>query len=282
MAKKKDAVKKQQLLTIKVGYGLFVLTFSALLLTIIPTVSFYAAPLYREYNYTLLLVAYLFTAIAPSLVGYLSGNAATRSSASDHLRRYNGVLFGVLGVWTWALMSVVVSTWSQNIAIESGAQQALLSVAPAVLSAIVTIALSMFYARATNHQKPVIDYMPYRVTLFGVAAALTIAFPISTLFGLQYGATVWLTLLINLIMPLLFILVVGLIGYWIMGNRTGSVGERGAYALIAIAYGIITGFAFGQASNYFAQIQGQIITAGFGLGLLVWAGYLYLLRRTTR
>lgn len=280
MTSKKKIQTNQQRVTVGVGYGLFGLTVVALALSIVPLIQSYTNQAFQNYNYTLVLVSFIFAAIAPPLVGYLAGDAATRAAYGSS-RRFNGVLFGVVGVWLWAAASMYTTIFQQNISLENDFQQAILSMFPAAFAAIATIALAIFYARQTKHQVPVIDYKPYRSVLFGSVIATVLAFGVLSLFSLQYGNTILMTLLINLIVPSLFMLILLLVGYWVLGRTVGTVGERLVYCVVAMAYGLVAMSTIGQFTSYLYQWRELVTWLAFLVGLVVWLGYLIALRRTS-
>ncbi|MGV9002031.1 MAG: hypothetical protein ACOH18_03720 [Candidatus Saccharimonadaceae bacterium] len=272
---------RQMRITMYFGYGLFLLTLVALLASTFSWFYIYSDPIFQGFDMTLLFVSFAFTALAPLLVGYLVGDGATRTS-SKLVHHYNGVLFGVLGVWLWLVMSMGVSIFQMNIYVESNLQNALFQIAPSALAAIITTVLGISYARSTRHQKPVIDYTPYRWTLFASVGGLVASFGVSALFSLQYGSDIWTTFLINVIIPLLLALIITLAGYWILGQKSGTVGERVVYSLVGSGFAIVLATVMGQLSSLFMPLQGLILWLGFGALLLTWATYLYLLRRSAR
>ena len=291
MATKKNSKKsqqKQQLeqkmrLTTYFGYGLFIVSAIALCVSIIPWFNLYTYPSSEFLQVTLGIVAFAFAAVAAPLVGYLVGDSATRG-ASKLLHHYNGVLFGVLGIWLWLAASMfmtILSWWS--IVIENNFQNVLFTIAPAAIAALIAIILGIFYARSTKHQALLTTYRPYRWTLFIAPVWLIVSVGFSALTSLQYGANPAMSMLITLIMPLLFILVATLLGYWIVGKKSGTAGERVVYSLTAIAYGVMTITIVGQLVHFLGQDQPSATYAyGFIIAVIIWLSYLYLLRRISK
>lgn len=275
MVKKKN-VQAQQKVTIYFGYVLFLLILIALVSSIFSWYELYSFSFMEDANITLMFVSFAFAALAPPLVGYLAGDSATRNK-SKLTHHYNGVLFGVLGVWLWAALSLYVTIFQWTYVTQTAFENALVSIVPAGLAAIGTIVLGVLYAKSTRHQVTLIKYTPYRWALFMAVAALILGFGLSAVSGLHYGGSVFMGVLINLIMPLLFILVTGLLGYWILGKKVGTPAERVVYSLVAIGYGFLAGTLVGQLSTVLAGWQGYFPV----LVLLVWVGYLCLLRRAS-
>ncbi len=277
----KEKLNRQMRVTIYFGYGLFLLTLIALVASTLPLFTLYANPLWQEFDITLLLVSFAFTSLAPPLVGYLAGDAATRGT-SRLVHHYNGVLFGVLGVWLWLTFATLTNIFQWTVAVDSNFQYSLLTMAPAIASALVTTVLGVAYARSTRHQRTLIDYKPYRLTLFASVVGIIAALGVSSLFSLQYGSNIYMTFLINVVIPLLFVLIATLGGYWILGKKTGTEGERVVYSLVASGFGIVSVILIGQFAVSMAPHLYEIIGYGYILVLLVWVMYLYLLRRASR
>lgn len=281
MATKKNSQKTQQKITIYYGYGLFFLTLLGLIVSAFSWSRQFPGPIFEDLDLTLLLISFAFTAIAPSLVGYLAGDGATRAK-SKLVHHYNGVVFGVLGVWLWLAVSMLVSIFQLTVVVDNNFQYVILSILPAKIAAITVIVIAIGYARSARKQKSVIDYAPYRWALFASVGWLVMSFAISALFSLKYGNTIWMTLLINLIMPLLIGLIVTLSGYWILGEKVGTVSERLVYSLIAAGCSVVMITVLGQLTVNFMPWRAVMMWIGIVAVLFVWASYLYLLRRASR
>lgn len=268
----------QKRLTVYFGYGLFLLTLISLGASLL--FSWNALewfPFLEPIDVVLMLVSFAFAALAPPLVGYLVGDGATRSK-SRIVHQYNGVLFGVLGVWFWAALSLLTTVVLWSYAPETNFENTLLSMAPAIVAAAATITLGVAYARATRHQVSLIDYAPYRWTLIAALVGVLSGFGLSTISGLYYGGSVFMGVLINLTVPLLFLLTTTLIGYWIIGKKGGTVGERIVYSLIAIAYGAVVVTGLWSFTFFMGPWQWLI---GW-IAPVVWLAYLILLRRSAK
>lgn len=277
----KEKVSRQMRVTIYFGYGLFIFTVIALVVSIIPWFSIYSFPFFTETDVTLLLVSFAFAALAPPLVGYLAGDGAT-SSSSKLVHHYNGVLFGILGIWLWLTASMASTVIQWIFSAQDNLQHAVYSIAPAAFAALVTIILAIFYARSTRHQVSLIDYRPYRWTLILSAVALILVTGSTTFFSLWYGGGVWMSALITLVVPLTLLLVSTLLGYWIVGEKSGTVGERIVYSLVAVGYGIVTMTLIGQFTVYLFSWQANMMWYAVGITILLSVSYLYLLRRASR
>lgn len=273
----KERTDKQMRVTVYFGYGLFLLTLIALGISIFSWTDLYVFPFLEPIQVTLMLVSFAFAALAPPLVGYLVGDGATRSK-SKLVHHYNGVLFGVLGIWFWAALSLLITVVQWSYAPETNLENTLLSMTPAIVAAVATIILGIVYARRTRHQVSLIDYKPYRWALVVAVIGLLLGFGLSAVSGLYYGGGIVMGILINLIVPLLFVLIAGLIGYWIIGKKAGTVGERITYSLIAIAYGVVIVTALWQFTLFMGEWQWIV---GW-LAPITWLVYLVLLRRTAK
>ncbi len=273
----KERTDKHMRVTVYFGYGLFLLTLIALGISIFSWTDLYMFPFLEPIEVTLMLVSFAFAALAPPLVGYLVGDGATRSK-SKLVHHYNGVLFGVLGVWFWAALSLIITVVQWSYAPETNLENTLLSMAPAIVAAVATIILGIVYARVTLHQVSLIDYRPYRWALVAALIGVLLGFGLSTVSGLYYGGSLFMGVLINLTVPMLFLLTATLIGYWIVGKKAGTVGERITYSLIAIAYGVVIVTALWQFTVFMGSWQWII---GW-LAPITWLAYLVLLRRTAK
>lgn len=269
---------KQMRVTVYFGYGLFLLTVGFLAANTLSWFNLYTDQPLRNFSVTALLVTFVFTATAPLLVGYLAGDSATRAK-SKLVHHYNGVLFGIVGIWLWLAMSSLGNIAYLTVATRSIFEARLYDIAPAALAAIFTVILAIFYVRSAKRQVPVIDYAPYLwaiissviVALLGLAAAALIN-------GFWYGDNIWMGVLTILVMPLLPLLVATLIGYWILGNRSGSARERITKSLVAAGMGIITTLVAAAATNHVVVWQVGVAWIVFPLIVAVWLAYLILLR----
>jgi len=278
-ARQKQA--RRMRVTVYYGYGLFVITLLALGASLVPWFRATPAIIFQNVNISLLLVSFLFTALAPPLVGYLSGDAATRAS-SKLVHHYNGVLFGALGVWLWmgAYILEVLVNWT--FVPDNDLEYSLLTIFPPAFAAITTIILGVFYARSTHHQRPVIDYAPYRWTLIAAAAAFIASFGVVALSSIQFHGDTAMTFLIALIDPLLILLLVTLLGFWLVGKKVGTEFERIIYSLVAAAFTVMVVMAAGRMTVEVIPWDGFMILPGLGIICIVWGSYLLWLRRVSR
>ena len=274
-----EKLNREMRVTVYFGYGLFLLTFIGLILTMVPWMRFYEIDRVNPFNITMLLVSFIFTALAPPLVGYLAGDGATRSK-SKLVHYYNGVLFGVLGVWLWLVATMLTTYAQQWFPISNSFENTLLNLTPAIIAALITIALGVYYARSTRHQVPLIDYRPFRIAIIISALILIASVAISAIVSAGGSSTLPLTLLINLVTPALFMLVAGFAGYWIIGRAGGTAGERIVRSVIAVGLAVVGLTIFGQLASFLApSLNHDLIFYAVGFVGLVWLMYLVLLRR---
>lgn len=270
---------REMRVTVYFGYGLFLLTIVGLVATLLPWFQFYSQSQVNKLYITMLLVSFVFTALAPPLVGYLAGDGATRSR-SKLIHHYNGVLFGVLGVWLWLVATMLTAYTQQWFPISTEFEQLLLNLAPAVVAALITIGLGVHYARKTGHQTPLIDYTPYRSAIIASAAVLIVSVGVAAIASGDFGSSVAMTLLINLVTPALFMLSAGLAGYWIIGKAGGTAGERIVRSVIAVGFAVVGLTLFGQFVSFLMPMWNQnIVFYAIGFIVIIWLAYLLLLRR---
>lgn len=272
-------------ITVWYGYALFLLSFIGIIITISPWFRWFAIhdKLTTNFQMTMLIISFLFTALAAPLVGYLAGDSATRSK-NKLLHHYNGVLFGVLGVWVWLVLGMLVPltwvivppTWPALTTF----QFTLLNLAPTALAAIVTVVIGITYARKTRHQVTLIDYRPYRVTLISTVAALAPAIALSAAINGGWDNQFMIDFLIAMIVPLLFMLVAVVLGYWILGKKAGTTGERVVRSSVAAGFAIIAvtgGVQLIVSGDTSWEPVWQYLALGFAV--IVWLSYLILIRR---
>ena len=274
--------------TVYFGYGLFLLSVIGALVAVFPWFTMYKNVGYPDFgSVTLMIFAFIFSALVPALAGYLVGDSATRNK-SHLLHHYNGVLFGVLGVWLWIVFSFITSyvmwVWPTMIMSQNDPHAFLYTLsqlAPGVVTALVLIVVGILYARSTRHQTPLIDYKPYRAILMGAASAMIVAIAISPVFGSDYGSGLLSSVVTALIPTLLMVLVPSLIGYWIIGKRGGTPVERVVKSLIALGFGVVAATALSQ---FMFRIEWQPMTQWYVLAIVVvaWFSYLFLLRHASR
>lgn len=273
---------KQMRVTVYFGYGLFLLTVVFLAFTILSWLRLYTDDSLRNYSVTALLVTFVFTAVAPLLVGYLAGDGATRQK-SKLVHHYNGVLFGVLGIWLWLAGSSLGSIIHQNVAANSIFEARLYDLAPTALAAIATILLAVSYARSAKRQVSVIDYEPYLWAIVGSVIVALLGISVAVVMsGFWYGENIWMGALINLILPLTILLVATLVGYWILGKANGTARERVTKSLVAVGIGIITTLVAAASTTYIVAWQVGMEWIVFPVIVAVWLAYLVLMRRAAR
>lgn len=274
--------------TVYYGYALFLLSFIGILITISPWFRWFGIhdKLMSNFQMTMLIVSFLFTSLAAPLIGYFVGDSATRSK-NKLLHHYNGVLFGVLGVWAWLVIgtlvpltwSIVPPTWPSLTTF----QFTLLNLAPAALAAILTIILGVVYARKTRHQVALFDYKPYKVTLISAVVALAPSIALSAALNGGWDNEFMIDFLVAMIVPLLFMLVAVVVGYWILGKKAGTAGERIVRSSIAAGFAILAmtgGIQLIVSGDTSWQPALQYLALGFAV--TVWFSYLILVRRALK
>ncbi|OJU88028.1 hypothetical protein BGO17_03575 [Candidatus Saccharibacteria bacterium 49-20] len=271
--------------TVYYGYALFLLTVVGLLLTLVPWFQLIAVTndtrTVSDFSVVMLLVSFAFTALAPPLIGYLAGDSATRTK-SKIVHHFNGVLFGVLGVWLWFLATMLVGYAQQWLSAHNNFEQVLLNLAPASIAALVTIALGVFYARHTKHQIALIDYKPYQVLLISVAILSVLVTGAAGALSAQTGGEFMTLALTYIIVPSLFTLVATLVGYWVLGKKGGNAWERVVRSLIAVGFAVIALTIVTQFAAYIGWMQDFIFLCVCVIVIGVWLSYLLLMRRALK
>lgn len=274
----------QMRVTVYYGYALFLFVCVGLLWTLFPWVNFISSSWARYPEGNLmsitLLVCFVFTALAPALVGYLAGDSATRSK-SKLLHHFNGVLFGVLGVWLWVVLAMVSSYAQQWLTVTSEWSPVVTALVPPAVAAVGAITLAFYYARSTKHQVSLLHYRPYQALIISAALLLVIATAATGATAARYDE--FFTLMLTyLIVPLLFMLVGTLAGYWIIGKAGGDSWERFTRSLVAAGLALLTLTIITQYAGYFSAIIQFIGTIAL-IGVIgVWLSYLLLMRRALK
>lgn len=271
-------------ITVYYGYALFLFVMIGVLWTLVPWVTFIASSqstsMINDFVGPVLLLCFVFTALAPSLVGYLTGDSATRSK-SKLVHHFNGVLFGVLGVWLWVLLTMVVGYSQQWLPASSMLDPIVYGLAPAVIAALVTIALGVRYARVTKHQVSLIDYKPYQVLVISSAVLLVLVTGAAGAIAAQYGE--FFTLMLTyIIVPLLFMLIATSAGYWIIGKAGGDVWERVTRSLVAVGFALLALTIVTQYAGYLSGLRDFLSAYAIVITGGVWLSYLLLMRRALK
>lgn len=268
--------------TVYYGYALFLFALIGAALTVFPWFSVYNSEYINPFNVTMLLVSFVFTALAAPLIGYLVGDSATRSKLKL-VHHYNGVLFGVLGVWLWLTLSLIVSYGWQLI---GGPVDmffdALINLSPAIIAALITILLGVSYARKSQTKLPLIDYKPYGTLLITSAALLVPAIALSVGASASNASYIALDFLVATIAPILFMLVATLVGYWILGKSGGTTRERIVRSLVAAGFAIVTLNVTTQLAGVLSPWTMELYNYLLVVMVAVWLSYLILVRRALK
>lgn len=231
----KHTHETQQRITVFFGYALFVAAVIAVCITVAAWGSL-MNPGDQPFGVVSMLLSFIVAALIPPFVGYVVGDRATRPP-SKLVHHYNGVLFGILGMW----LSLAVASSSALIDITGLSIHVPLFVrdyAPTIVAVIILVCLGIVYGRSTNHQVAILSFKPYQGLFAAVVVWLFIASGWATASGIWYGADYASTLAV-LLLPLAMVVGIIVFGAWLIGARNGSWRLRYMKSLVSISFATI-------------------------------------------
>lgn len=273
---------KHMRITVYFGYALFLLVVVTMAVWVVPWFTLFTQPDVVYINVGLMLLALISSSIVSPFVGYLIGNKATHR-VSKLVHHYNGVLFGLVGMWAALIINSVVTyiSWVSPVYQNEGLY-GLISLAPAGIAVILLAILGVFYARHTKHQTSLINYKPYQWSLIGSVVGVLLVVGASSLFGSMYHPDLLMSIFISMITPTLFMVSLALCGYWVLGERNGTPSERLTKSLVALSMGFACWMALGQLSHYAVTWTGLFLALTAAVAFVLWVVYLFLMRRAAR
>lgn len=268
---------RQMRVTVYFGYGLFLLTAISLFVSITPWFGEFIGDSRNFVNMVMLLLTFIIAAILPPLIGYMVGDSSTRSK-SNLIHHHNGVLFGLLGVWLYLLSDSLMYYIEVKINYSDMVYYYLMQLVPVAITVVALLVFAFYFAFKTRRQGALIDYPPFQALIIGVPLVLIANIVVSP----YLFASINLDALLANVIPFgLVLLVLGLVGYWVLGKRTGTFIERLTFTFIAIGFSVVTAIVCAQFSAGIGWRQEAVLYV-IAVLLGVWAAYLLLLRRATR
>lgn len=263
----------QQRITVYFGYGLFLFTIVAILVSLAPLAWMLANPKVLHWSVIATMTTFILAAIVPPLVGYFIGDTSTRQK-SKLTHHYNGVLFAILGYWITVIVGAGMFFVDIN-AISFGMPTYIVgSFLPVVVALVALIILGIFYARHTKHQHSLLKYLPFRIGLLVTVGALFVISGISIASGTSYGAELQGSIAV-LFLPVVMIAILVAFGAWGMGKANGTVGERLVKSIITLSYAFI-------AMTFITQLlwfNPALASWGIVVGIALWVALIILFRR---
>lgn len=274
----KNTNKTQLKITTRYGYLLFAsLLAGVLIYSVIPIVGSMVGVAENQFNTFVYLVAMVAGVVLPVLFAYIIGNKATRAQDKT-VRRYNGVLFGLLASWLAPLfnllgVNVISATHSW---LSAPAMNVLVNAWPIIATVATLLVIAYFYKKQSKGE--VLLYTPYLVTLWIAAGVTGFVLPlVSVLFPNTLFA-------VSLFAALVFVAIVGISYGAVIGKRLTRK-ERAAHVIVATSVGFIS---FTIVSQLFPYEEGGFsLTSPSSIAIAlisvsVWVSYLVLLRRSVK
>ncbi len=265
--------------TVYFGYALFVIAAVLLVVSILPWFNL-AEPSSFNTDALVFVIAFVLAALAPAIVGYFIGDRAS-TSKSPLIHHYSGVLFGILGFWLATVLSTLSGVLGWFGFVNSMPLHSLTTVLPATAAIIILIALGALYAKRTKHQVMLDDYLPFRALLISSFLALFLVTGIIATIDSFNSIDVWGSFAVFVLPSVFMVLLVGL-GAWMLGCASGTAGERTTRSLVATSYVVVAITFVGQIIFMIDGNNQHVGSIAFGVGALLWFGYILLLRRASK
>ena len=275
--KNKQSSNSQMNITVLFGYSLFAISLLAVIIsTIIPSVVGFFNPVdqYLDIAGIILIVA---IDILPALVSYFIGDRATHVK-NRILHHYNGVLFGIAAFWLSLLFSTVGVDVISSVVAPSFPPNfpsfiyEIISAWPIVATILVMALVAVGYSRNQKNKASVLQYRPYQLVLLGAVIGNFI-YSLTNQYlympNIEY-------VLENILSILVTIVLIG-ISYKLLSKAQPLRSARLSNAIVAVSMGLITISILSELDSYFAENIFALLT----VGLLVWAAYLWLIRRSS-
>jgi len=262
----KKQVENYKKITILFAYGLFAfLLLATTISTALPFGSLLFDPHARQLNVAVIMTSLIAGSILPPVVSYVMGDKTTRSKASiDH--HFNGVLFGIASYWLSLFFSFIgADTISGIRASFSEPLATIIAGWPIIATLAILVLVAIGFTKTTKKVALVIDYRPFRITLFlGFVAAF-----VYILWNQQYVAnSPWTTSALYVFAPVLLVST----AYLLLSNIGFSTASHLTRALAAVSFGFIASSIAGRL------IPGITMGISIGIGLLCLTLYLIVVR----
>lgn len=268
--------------TVYAGYGLFLFNMIAVLMTIAPWLGRAGAAGQAYVQPGRVVFALLGASVIPPLVSFCIGIIASRGVESRLVRRYNGVLFGVLGMWIMLIVNIATSYAEWAFFLQSEPWSYLSWIIPLVLTTALVAGLGVFYKKSSPKGHSVMPYGPFRGMLSGAASAFVLMLGSSSFFGSMYGSDLLMSIMISFILPLSVGGAVLILTYCALSNYQGSKSVRWTYSLVVMGFLLAVMSAATQIASTFTG-GGAVYGFAWGaMGLITWGAYIILVHRLLR
>lgn len=206
-------------------------------------------------------------ALIPPLAAYLVGDKATKVR-SEYEHHYNGILFAFLTVWLGLAVTVVAGSTLGEVRIPY-LDAELNRLWPAAIALMIAIAIGISYG-AHRHQKPLHDYLLFKLVFIGALATFIAAGFISTLVDILspypsiYG---W-----ALLVPIAIVVLMMVVPLTLSKEKTftGKLME----AMLAVSAGIFAIMVASQIPFSGLGIATSIVVPAL-VGIVTWLAFLY-------
>lgn len=262
------------------GYILFaLLVVSAMLSTIIPYGKMLFNPRALHYNVFLTATALTIGTLLPPLLGYIIGIRFTKVK-SKQIRRFNGVLFGILAYWIMSALPTILLIPSKYFEMSQNVQIILVNLLPSVVVATIAYVIAINHRRSHQSKSDIIKYRPYCFALIGLIVLLLACTLISSLSS-QYATTINVYMFI----PLIVIMTIGTVSYLTLCNSGLNILSKLTWSAISISIAYILVFVLSMIvtwSSYYVvdrqsmELQSIINIIGWVVALISWIIYWYL------
>ena len=265
--------------TVYFGYALFITAIVLLAMNLFPWFNPNDPNSFNEYS-LLFAATLILSALLPPIAGYFIGDRSSKVR-SPLVHHYNGVLFAVLGFWLSAVLATTASVLGWFDFVNSMELHALTTLLPPLVTVAILVALGVFYAKHTRHQKGLDDYVPYRAVFISSFVSLFLMSGITVVRDAFTGYDAWSSLA-ALVLPSILLVAFTAFGAWLLGRANGTVGERIMHSLVATSYVLVAITLIGQISFIIDSDNQYAATLAFALGLGAWVAYIVLLRRASK
>ncbi len=263
------------------GYITFaLLVLSTLISTTIPFGALLLQSSAKQDNVLVSMMALTVGAILPILIGYIIGSrvAAPKNIAA---RQFNGVLFGIVGLWIMALLGPFI--WLPFAGLDQNVMMIAAGLIPGIVAAVIAITLTLLKTKHKSTESSMLSYVPFIATLTLLILAVLLSSIIQGIIASSLG--------LHSLTPLVLMLLSGATAYLMLARAPLTVRERLAWSTIAIsaAYAIATVTYFFVTStvihlvpaNLMATLSIDTIVPAI-LSLIAWAAYWLYQTRSLR
>ena len=266
--------------TVYAGYGLFLFNVVAVLISIAAWMhSLQVSGEAASITPGRVVLGLLGASVVPPLLSFVIGIIASRTEKSQLIRQYNGILFGVLGMWVMLVINIATSYAEWAFLLSSQSWSYLSWVIPLVITVGFMVGLGVFYRKNLTAGLSIMHYGPFKGMLSGAVGAFVLMLGSSSFFGALYGGDIATSLLISLVLPLSIGGALVWATYRALAKYPGSRSARWTYSLIVLGF-LFAGLAGATQIN--AAFSAGLAMYGSALGaagLVAWGSYIILVHR---